>query len=90
MSSLTPLQPEPDPVNELAGAIAGTVREIDFAVSCNNTDNDGIAVIQKGIPYIASLRSQLESLGYSEDLSQYSEGAARGAAFLEANGISIS
>jgi hypothetical protein len=72
--------------SELAAALAGAASEVGFAILCNNTDDDGIAVIQKGIPYMQSLRSKLEALGHGQDLSYVDEVVSRAQAFLAANG----
>jgi hypothetical protein len=74
---------------DLAAALAGTASEVGFAILCNNTDDDGIAVIQKGIPCIASLRSRLEALGHGQDLSHVDEVTSRAQAFLAANGKAV-
>jgi hypothetical protein len=74
---------------DLAAALAGTASEVGFAILCNNTDADGIAVIQKGIPYMQSLRSRLEALGHGNDMSHVDEVVARALAFLAANGKAV-
>jgi hypothetical protein len=77
-----------DLMQELAAGMTGMASEIDFAICCNDTSDNGILVVQRSVAHIMATCAQLDATGYGGELCQFRDAAQRGEAFLAQHGHS--